>query len=73
MHYSALALSAIYQKRKEKVKAKGEGPYAQKSQARYYHQPGDQKYAQYSKIIQQPAAIITNQVLKSTPSTSNYT
>ncbi|KAM1060924.1 hypothetical protein ACFX2B_025251 [Malus domestica] len=39
----------------------------------YYHQPGDQKYAKYSKIIRQPAAIITNQVIKSTPSTSNYT
>ncbi|KAM1799181.1 hypothetical protein ACFX12_033167 [Malus domestica] len=55
---------------------------------RYYHQPGDQKYAQYSKIIRQPAAITTkqvmkcttrtllhatNQVIKSTPSTSYYT
>ncbi|CAN6580900.1 unnamed protein product [Malus baccata var. baccata] len=26
----------------------------------YYYQPGDQKYVQYSKIIWQPAAIITN-------------
>ena len=47
----------------------GEGPYAQKSQALYYHQPGDQKYIKYSKIIRQPAAIITNQVIKSTSST----
>ncbi|KAM0978310.1 hypothetical protein ACFX2I_014227 [Malus domestica] len=31
---------------------------------RYYRQPGDQKYAQYSKIIRQPAAITTNQVMK---------
>ena len=31
---------------------------------RYYHQPGDQKYTQYSKIIRQPAAITTNQVIK---------
>ncbi|KAM0974824.1 hypothetical protein ACFX2C_017951 [Malus domestica] len=62
----------------------GEDPYAQKNQALYYHQPGDQntsklfgnmpllqpgdqKYAQYSKIIRQPAAITTNQVIKSTP------
>ena len=37
---------------------------------RYYHQPGDQKYAQYSKIIRHPAAIITNQVIKSKSSTS---
>ena len=36
---------------------------------RYYHQQGDQSYAQYSKIIRQPAAIITNQVIKSTSST----
>ncbi|KAM1281652.1 hypothetical protein ACFX13_022669 [Malus domestica] len=28
---------------------------------RYYHKPSDQKYAQYSKIIWQPAAITTNQ------------
>ncbi|KAM1329422.1 hypothetical protein ACFX2F_013595 [Malus domestica] len=26
----------------------------------YYHQPGDQKYAQYSTIIRQPATITTN-------------
>ncbi|KAM1054139.1 hypothetical protein FF1_001562 [Malus domestica] len=31
---------------------------------RYYHQPGDQKYAQYSIIIRQPAAIIANQLQK---------
>ena len=47
----------------------GKGPYAQKSQALYYHQLGDQKYAQYSTIIRQPAFIITNHVTKSTPST----
>ncbi|KAM1005640.1 hypothetical protein FF2_002463 [Malus domestica] len=35
----------------------------------YYHQPDDQKYVQYSKIIRESAAIITNQVIKSTPST----
>ncbi|KAM1515625.1 hypothetical protein ACFX10_014705 [Malus domestica] len=29
---------------------------------RYHHQPGDEKYAQYSKIIQQPAVITTNQI-----------
>ncbi|KAM1039142.1 hypothetical protein ACFX13_034461 [Malus domestica] len=34
------------------------------STCRYYHQPGDQKYVQYSKMIQQPAAIITNQLRK---------
>ncbi|KAM1859207.1 hypothetical protein ACFX13_011542 [Malus domestica] len=27
----------------------------------YYHQPGDQKYTQYSTIIRQLAAITTNQ------------
>ncbi|KAM1005638.1 hypothetical protein FF1_002540 [Malus domestica] len=32
-------------------------------------QPDDQKYAQYSTIIWQPATITTNQVIKSTPST----
>ncbi|KAM1120778.1 hypothetical protein ACFX19_002580 [Malus domestica] len=30
----------------------------------YYHQPDDQKYVQYSKIIREPATIITNQVIK---------
>ncbi|KAM2017023.1 hypothetical protein ACFX16_047370 [Malus domestica] len=35
----------------------------------YYHQPGDQKYVQYFKIIRQHAAIITNQVIKSTSNT----
>ncbi|TQD69116.1 hypothetical protein C1H46_045351 [Malus baccata] len=35
----------------------------------YYYQPSDQKYIQYTKIIRQPAAIITHQVIKSTSST----
>ncbi|KAM1674000.1 hypothetical protein ACFX2K_040127 [Malus domestica] len=36
---------------------------------RYHHQPDDQKYAQYSTIIRQPAAITTNQVMKCTTRT----
>ncbi|KAM1160021.1 hypothetical protein ACFX19_033690 [Malus domestica] len=60
----------------------GEGPYAQKSQTlwlqiysapcRYYHQPGDQKYAQYFQIIWHPAAIITNQLRKLHLQSSNF-
>ncbi|KAM2802620.1 hypothetical protein PS2_045904 [Malus domestica] len=38
----------------------------------YYHQPGDQKYVQYSKFIRHPTAIITNQLRKLHLQSSNF-